>query len=1056
MPLPLVPCPMKRPPIRPGQWFRRHADATPPFETPHCPPPASAPVAVAFKAGSRPSRTLAAALPPPFPPGPWRLPALRAAATCLLLASFCGLSAFAQTPEWIWRHANPAGAGDTAFFRREFNVGFQPSFARITAVGDDAIAVHLNGREVARAVDWKKPVVIDVTADVRSGPNLLAVRGHNAAAGAAAVLVKLEIRSPNNSALFVVTDTTWTASPGETPGWQTPGFSASDWKPAVSLGLLGAAPWGNVLGVPQATPAESLVVPPGFKAELLKSADATEGSWICMAIDDQGRFVVSPEKEEVPLLRITLGADGRVARTERLDTPIRAAMGLLWAHDSLYVNGRGPKGVGLYRLVDANHDDRFGADEVHLLKNFEGDNEHGYHAVRLGPDQSLWVMNGNHTKVPPGIAPDSPLQNFAEDLLLPRLWDPNGHAKGILAPGGHLLKTDPDGRRWELFCGGFRNAYDFDFDRDGEAFTFDSDMEWDVGAPWYRPTRIDHCVSGGEYGWRSGSGKWPVHYPDSLPGNLDIGLSSPTGVRFGTRSNFPPRYRDALFACDWNYGKIFAVHLRPEGSSYTGSFETFVAGKPLAVTSLEFGRDGAMYFVIGGWKLQSGLYRVRYDGPRVAEPIVGPAEAAERRIAAEQRALRRRLEAFHGKKDPAATDVAWPHLGSPDRWVRFAARVAVESQEVALWQRRALDETRVDASINALLALARTADKPAQPALLAALGRLADQTLTGPQSLDALRVLQVCLARMGRPDPRACDAIVAALSPVYPAKSADMNRELSQLLVFLDAPDAVAKTLAWMASAPTQEEQMHGAHVLRTARSGWTPERRRTYFSWFNHALRDFKGGNSFDKYLVAIRRDALAQLDEQQRADVASIVENRAAVPPPAAPPRAFVREWTLAALEPDLSAVGRGRSFARGKEAFEAARCLACHRLGTAGGSIGPDLTGIAGRFARRDILESILVPSKVISDRYQTFVVTTRDGEDIGGTVAEETEQTLVLVVDPLTQRRQEIAKTDIRTRSISKLSQMPEALLDTLAKDEILDLLAYLEADGKPDAAVSRAK
>ena len=55
--------------------------------------------------------------------------------------------------------------------------------------------------------------------------------------------------------------------------------------------------------------------------------------------------------------------------------------------------------------------------------------------------------------------------------------------------------------------GGFRNAYDIAFNPDGELFTFDSDMEWDWGMPWYRPIRINHCTSAAEFGWRSGTGK---------------------------------------------------------------------------------------------------------------------------------------------------------------------------------------------------------------------------------------------------------------------------------------------------------------------------------------------------------------------------------------------------------------------------------------------------------------------------------------------------------------------------------------------------------------------
>lgn len=304
-----------------------------------------------------------------------------------------------QTPEWIWRQRVDASANEVCFFRKEFVVGFSADRAELTAVGDDEIRVFLNGREVARSADWKKPVKVDVTGALREGKNVLAMRGKNGnAPGPAAALARLEVRSPNNFGLFIVTDMSWLASTNDVKGWEAVDFAASDWKSAASFGAIGVLPWGNVLGAATATLGESLTTLPGFKAELLKSADATEGSWICMTVDDKGRFIISPEKDEAPLLRITLGPDSRVARTEKLSMPMRAAMGLLYAHQSLYVNGHGPKGVGLYRLLDANHNDQFEADEIRLLKNFDGDNQHGYHAVALGPDGMIYVMNGNHTK----------------------------------------------------------------------------------------------------------------------------------------------------------------------------------------------------------------------------------------------------------------------------------------------------------------------------------------------------------------------------------------------------------------------------------------------------------------------------------------------------------------------------------------------------------------------------------------------------------------------------------------------------------------------------------
>ena len=152
---------------------------------------------------------------------------------------------------------------------------------------------------------------------------------------------------------------------------------------------------------------------------------------------------------------------------------------------------------------------------------------------------------------------------------------------------------------------------------------------------------------------------------------------------------------------------------------------------------------------------------------------------------------------------------------------------------------------------------------------------------------------------------------------------------------------------------------------------------------------------------------------------------------------------------FEGALQEAGEHRSFRRGKEAFTAAQCVQCHRMGNEGGSVGPDLTAVSSRFNRHDLLENILLPSKVISDRYQSYTITRRDGEEVNGTIIEETEEKLVVMVDPMNQRREEVLKKDIASESVSKLSQMPEGLLNVLDRDEILDLVAYLEAGGRRD-------
>jgi len=806
-----------------------------------------------------------------------------------------------------------------------------------------------------------------------------------------------------------------------------------------------------------------------------------------MTKDPKGRLIISPQSDKEPLLLVTLDKAGQVKTIEKIEAPLHSAMGLLYAHDSLYVSGHGPDGTGLYRLIDANHNDRFETNEVHFLKKIEGEGEHGNHALALGPDKMIYVMNGNHTKVPKDLEPTSPHKNYQEDFLLPRQWDANGHAVGILAPGGYIARTDREGKKWELVLAGFRNSYDFDFNREGEMFTFDSDMEWDWGLPWYRPTRINHCVIGGESGWRSGSAVWPDYYPDSLPPVVNIGVGSPTGVKFGTGSKFPERYQRALYVMDWSYGRIIAVHLRPDGASYTGDFETFVRGKPLNVTSLQIGQDGAMYFITGGRGTQSGLYRVTYSGgsPELAQT---KAEKAASKAAVKARALRHKLEAFHGKKDPGAVAFAWPYLGSKDRYLSYAARIAIEWQDVASWKNRALEEKNVDAGLTALLALARCGEKDSQRDLLMALKKFPLDSLSVTQKLEKLRVIELSFIRQGKPDPDLAKVAIEKLSNIYPSDNECLNRELSQLLIYLEAPDVVKKTLALLDKAKTQEEQAGYVFYLRNLQKGWTIEQRKHYFesfralekdakdevaiqsggpdrpqpktteshpaellAWFKEAGREYSDGASYRKFIRNFRKDAVASLSEQERLALGSLtVEGNGWASYKPTKERHFVKEWKLADLEPSLEQVSKGRNLESGKAAFNDAQCLVCHRFGDQGGSVGPELTAASSKYSRRDILESILEPSKVISDQYQNYTVSQKEGSSVTGRIVDETDDKVVLQPNLLSSERVAVKKTDVTGRAPSKLSPMPEGLANLLTQDEILDLLAYIESAGKEKA------
>ena len=234
-----------------------------------------------------------------------------------------------------------------------------------------------------------------------------------------------------------------------------------------------------------------------------------------------------------------------------------------------------------------------------------------FRSVPAPDGKSLFLITGNGTKPTAFSSSKVPL-NWGEDHVLPRMPDGRGFMRDVLGPGGIIYRVSLDGKNFEAYSSGYRNIFDAAFNHDGELFTYDADMEYDFNTPWYRPTRVNHVTSGSEYGWRNGAGKRPEWYPDNLGAVVNIGPGSPTGVTFGYGAKFPAKYQEALFILDWSWGKLYAVHLKPEGSSYTATREEFLSGAPLPLTdAIIHPQDGAMYFAIGGRKVQSGLYRVK-------------------------------------------------------------------------------------------------------------------------------------------------------------------------------------------------------------------------------------------------------------------------------------------------------------------------------------------------------------------------------------------------------------------------------------------------------------
>lgn len=970
--------------------------------------------------------------------------------------------------QWIWSEG--PGSDSVAHLRRKFEVPSNLKEGMLFLTCDNGAKVYLDGQAVLTNADWSAPSRVNLTRRLTAGSHELRVEGKNEG-GPAGMVARLRLRLNDGKETVVETDGTWES--------MVPG--RGDWRPAKVIAKYGAEPWGDALagagvpsGPPRVTAVGDITVRPGFQVELVHAVPKSEeGSWVSLTVDGKGRLVACDQGGG--LFRVTLpeAGSGKEAAVEKLKSTVGGAHGLLYAFNSLYVmvNEQGGR-QGLWRLRDTDGDDQY--DEEKLLRRIEGGGEHGPHGIVLSPDgKSLYVACGNHTKLPNGMELSRSPRAWDEDQVVTRLWDANGHARGVLAPGGYICRTDPDGKTFELVSHGYRNQYDIAFNSLGDLFTYDSDMEWDAGTPWYRPTRICMAPSGSELGWRSGAGKWPSHYPDSLPGLVDIGPGSPTGVVSGQGAKFPAKYQHAIFANDWTYGTMYAIHLTPEGAGYRAEKEEFVSGRPLPLTDLLIHpADGAMYFAIGGRGTQSALYRVRYVGGESTAAASGPAETPEHR-------MRRELESLHDEgTGPGAVEKAWPHLGHADRWVRFAARVAVERQPVAAWADRVYGEKRPWAMIEGAVALARMGAPEHRDRLLQVLNGLDFGRLDEAGQLAAVRAYQLVLIRRGNPEGVLREAVIRRLDALYPSRSRALNRELAGTLVRLQAPGVVAKTVPLMltandadlryasdallernkgyatafasaANSRPNQEQIAFAYLLREAKVGWTPALRKSFFSWFPRTAA-WQGGNSFRGFLENIRKDALATVgDATERAtyEALSTAKPSGAVTQHAAPKgpgQAYTVEQALA-----LAANGiRGRDFENGRAMFHSTGCATCHRFDGAGGGLGPDLSGVASRYTLRDLMENILEPSKVISDQYGTEEIELADGSTLVGRAYEEGGK-LVVLADPRNpDESTTVALGQVKGRKPYPVSLMPAGLVNGLNGDELLNLVAYLQSGGDP--------
>jgi flagellar motor protein MotB len=239
-----------------------------------------------------------------------------------------------------------------------------------------------------------------------------------------------------------------------------------------------------------------------------------------------------------------------------------------------------------------------------------------------------------------------------------------------------------------------------------------------------------------------------------------------------------------------------------------------------------------------------------------------------------------------------------------------------------------------------------------------------------------------------------------------------VNHELTELLVYLEDPQVLPKIRSLIENSETTEDLSQYLVYSRYLKDGWDLESKRTFLKGVQR-LESFPGGKFHQKIVNFLREEMMAKLTDPEKVALAKWTE-------PFVPEKedevteapVFVKAWTVEDFNAHFGKPLHGRDFEKGRIAYGKSSCTLCHKMtgnrATMKGVLGPDLTNVGGRFGLRDLLVSIIHPSRAINDKY--------------------------------------------RNPAAPNLSGMPPGLINVLTEEEVLDLLAYLQSGGRKNDPV----
>ncbi len=616
------------------------------------------------------------------------------------------------------------------------------------------------------------------------------------------------------------------------------------------------AAWG-MIQQPQA-PETHFTVPPGFVVD--RPSDFS-GSLISLTFAPDGSAYIGREAEGIVRLS-DVDHDGRYERVEEFAPELTMCQGLAVKDGALLSTGVIESKVGLWRVPISANGLRAGPAE--RLFEFTDGGEHGAHAVVVGPDGSVYVIVGNQSAFSDAEGHASGYWAGDEGRLLPPYMDPLGFGAKVRYPAGFVARVDLEKRTWQYVAVGIRNAYDLAFDNNGYMFAVDSDMEWDIGLPWYRPVRLLEILEGADYGSRAGSSVIPEWCVDTEPALLDLGRGSPTGAVFGTRTRFPLEWKWALYSGDWARGKILALSTGADiHSDKSGSVDFLSADTALPITDIEVGPEGGLWFLTGGRGAHGGVFRVQC--PAAADAQLSSLKRPDR----ESRGMRTRTVEwvkllltgryqrvidqdpwFGFWQDrslwPLQARIVWWGFSDGDRKSMLRSRKPVDRASALV---TLASVTKIEYRADAIAKLApRALDD-----IVAAAESRTDLTLAG------LRGLELGLLRQGDPSPELMEQLATRLLAMFPNEDARIAGEVGVLLSHLDDVRALAPLMSEMAKSP-QELAIHYADCVHRMTHGWDAAKRRAMLDWFARSS-EYTGGISLPGYLSAMRAHFIANL---------------------------------------------------------------------------------------------------------------------------------------------------------------------------------------------------